>query len=107
MRHEQGVGSPRKAQVFGYGMEYLQTPISHDDSPDGVRPIFHHIPPGFRKPGPRREKILPPAACQSSAGNCGKPLPFPPHALDMHKTAEPHKLCADSSAWYKPPPKVI
>ena len=23
LRHEQGVGSPRKTQVFGYGMEYL------------------------------------------------------------------------------------
>ncbi|MDE2440199.1 MAG: hypothetical protein KGP14_04170, partial [Betaproteobacteria bacterium] len=25
---------PRKTQVLGYGMKDLQTPVSHDDSPD-------------------------------------------------------------------------
>jgi hypothetical protein len=34
LRHEQGVGGARETQMFGYGMKNLQTPVSHDDSPD-------------------------------------------------------------------------
>jgi hypothetical protein len=34
LSHEQRIGSPRKTQVLGYGMKNLQTPISHDDSPE-------------------------------------------------------------------------
>jgi hypothetical protein len=40
----------RKAQMFGDGMKDLQSPVSHDFSPGGVRTIFNHIPPFFRQP---------------------------------------------------------
>jgi hypothetical protein len=35
--------------MFRNGMKDLQAPVSHVFSPDGVRPIFNHIPPGFRR----------------------------------------------------------
>ena len=35
LRHEQGLGGAGKAEMLGYGMKDLQTPVSHYFSPRG------------------------------------------------------------------------
>jgi hypothetical protein len=43
LSHEQGVSSPGKAEMLGYGMKNLQAPIGHENTPESRSLLFNHI----------------------------------------------------------------